>query len=282
MRFSRWLNREIVRRSPRIPRVTSPRHTTRPTILLVVLEVGPATPEYLRWSEVPITFNRGDHLDFNPKSGWYPLIVYPIIKDVKLNRVLVDGGSSLNLLFLKTFDQMGLSRSLLRRSRAPFHGIVPGTTTTPIGQISLPITFGTQENFQTKNIQFEMADFETVYNAFLGRSPVTKFMAIPHYAYLVLKMPGPRGVISIRGDIKQAYDYDKESSEMANRLTTSIELRELKESLAESPPPLDPVIPDSKASKTSIQPEDALSMQVPLSMEEPSKVAHIGNTLDPK
>jgi hypothetical protein len=41
-------------------------------------------------------------------------------------------------------------------------------------------------------------------------------------------------------------------------------------------------LPDSKNSKKSIQPEVALSKQIPLSTEEPSKVAHIGNTLDPK
>jgi hypothetical protein len=58
-------------------------------------------PEYLKWSEVLITFDRSDHLDFEPNLGWYPLIVNPIIKGVKLNQVLVDGGSSLNILFLK-------------------------------------------------------------------------------------------------------------------------------------------------------------------------------------
>jgi hypothetical protein len=100
---------------------------------------------------------------------------------------LLDGGSFLNILFLKTFNQMGLSRSLLRTSWAPFHGIVPGAAATPVGQISLPITFGTRENFWTETIQFEVADFETAYNAFLGRLALTKFMAIPHYAYLVLK-----------------------------------------------------------------------------------------------
>jgi hypothetical protein len=222
------------------------------------------------------TFNFGDH------PGRYPLIIYPIVKDAKLNRVLLEGGSSLNLLFLKIFDQMGLPRSLLHPSRAPFHGIVPGTAATPIGQISLPVTFGTRENFRIENIQFEVADFETAYNAFLGWPAFTKFMAIPHYAYLVLKVPGLHGVISIRGDVKRAYDCDKRSCEMADRLTASVELWELKESLAESPPHPYPVIPDSKASKMSIQPEDMLNKQVPLSTEEPSKVAHIGSTLDPK
>jgi hypothetical protein len=109
--------------------------------------------------------------------------------DVNHNRVLVDGGSSLNLLFLKTFDHMGLSRSLLCTSWAPFHGIVPSTAATPIGQISLPISFRTRANFQTENIPFEVANFENIYNAFLGRPALTKFMVILHYAYMVIKIP---------------------------------------------------------------------------------------------
>jgi hypothetical protein len=50
-----------------------------------VMTVSPATPEHLKWSEVPITFDHSDHLDFVPKPGRYPLIVSPIVKDVKLN-----------------------------------------------------------------------------------------------------------------------------------------------------------------------------------------------------
>jgi hypothetical protein len=64
---------------------------------------NPAPPEYLKLSEVPITFDRSDHSDIIPKPCRYPLIVNTIVKEVKLNRVLVDGGSSLNILFLKTF-----------------------------------------------------------------------------------------------------------------------------------------------------------------------------------
>jgi hypothetical protein len=57
---------------------------------------------------------------------------------------------------------------------------------------------------------------------------LSKFMAIPNYAYLVLKMPGPCGIISIRGDIKRACDYNRESCQTVERLTTSTELQELK------------------------------------------------------
>jgi hypothetical protein len=62
------------------------------------------------------------------------------------------------------------------------------------------------------------------YNTFLRRLTLTKFIAIPHYAYLVLKMPNPHGVISLRRDIKHAYDCDKESYEMAGRLMASSKL----------------------------------------------------------
>jgi hypothetical protein len=129
-------------------------------------------------------------------------------------------------------------------------------------------------------MQFEVVDFETTYNAFLGRPILTKFIAVPHYAYLVLKMPGPNGIISIRGDVKHAYDYDRESCETADRLLASTELQELKMALAESHP--DPIMPEAKTSKVSIQLKDNLSKTVPLSLDEPSKVTHVGNSLDPK
>jgi hypothetical protein len=49
------------------------------------MAVSPATSEHLKWSDVPITFDCSDHLDFVPKLGPYPLIVCRIVKDVRLN-----------------------------------------------------------------------------------------------------------------------------------------------------------------------------------------------------
>jgi hypothetical protein len=80
-------------------------------------------------------------------------------------------------------------------------------------------------------MQFEVDDFKTAYNAFLGRPALTKFMAIPHYAYLVLKMPCPNGVVSVKGDVKRVYDFNRESCKMADMLLASTELQELKKAL---------------------------------------------------
>jgi hypothetical protein len=116
----------------------------------------------------------------------------------------------------------------------------------------------------------------------MGQPTPSKFMAIPHYAYLVLMMPWLCGIISIRGDVKRAFNCDRESCETCDILLASVELQELTQALAESPPPpLVPVMPEA-TSKTFIQLEDTLSKTIPLSTKEPSKVAHMGNSLDPK
>ena len=47
-----------------------------------------------------------------------------------------------------------------------------------------------------------MVDFLGSYHAILGRPCYTKFMAIPNYTYLKLKMPGPHGIITIGGDLQ--------------------------------------------------------------------------------
>jgi hypothetical protein len=90
----------------------------------------------------------------------------------------------------------------------PFYGIVPSKAAIPLGQITLPVTFVTQVNYRTEFIQFEVVDFEISYHAILRRPALAKFMAIPHYPYLLLKMPGPHGVLSLRGNLKRAFDCD--------------------------------------------------------------------------
>lgn len=167
----------------------------------------------------------------------------------------------------------------MRPCSEPFHGIVPGTTSIPVGQITLPVTFGTKENFQTEHIRFEVVDFDTAYNAFLGRPALAKFMAVPHYTYLVLKMLGPQGVISVKGDVKQAYKCDQESGQQAGKLQAAIKLQKLKEAMAESPS--EPAMPEAKE-KRSIEAEGTLTKKIQLDPSDPSKVTHIGNGLDPK
>ena len=71
--------------------------------------------------------------------------------------------------------------------------------------------FGNLNNFRTEFIKFEVADFESSYHAIFGRPTLAKFMAKPHYPYLLLKMPGPNGVLSFQSDLKRSYDCNTEA-----------------------------------------------------------------------
>jgi hypothetical protein len=47
-----------------------------------------------------------------------------------------------------------------------------------------------------------VARFDCGYNAIIGRLGLAKFMAIPHYSYIILKMPRPQGIITVRADFQ--------------------------------------------------------------------------------
>jgi hypothetical protein len=102
------------------------------------MSIEPAVPTPLRWSEVPITFSRANQWISFSEPGRFPLVLKPVVAGSKLNKVLIDGGSGLNVLFTKTLKKMKLDRPA-----------------------------------------------------------IANFMAVPHYTYLVLKMPSPAGVLSL-------------------------------------------------------------------------------------
>ena len=64
------------------------------------------TPSFLRWSESTITFDRTDHPESFPQPGRYPLMVDPIIDTKRPTKVLMDGGSGLNIMYAKMLDAM--------------------------------------------------------------------------------------------------------------------------------------------------------------------------------
>jgi hypothetical protein len=124
-----------------------------------VCSVKVATPVYLDWSNKPITFDQGDHPDYVTSPGRYPLVVDPIIGNVRLSKVLMDGGSSLNTIYAETLELLGVDRSEIQAGVAPFHGIAPGKRILPLGQIDLPVCFGTPSNFRKETLTFEVVGF---------------------------------------------------------------------------------------------------------------------------
>jgi hypothetical protein len=119
-----------------------------------------------------------------------------------VKKVLMDGGSSINVTFPRTLEALGVALKDLTESDTPFFDIVPTEGEYPLGHIYLSVTFGTLENYITEFLRFKVARFDYGYNTIIGRPGLAKFMAILHYPYMILKMPGPQVIITVCADFQ--------------------------------------------------------------------------------
>ena len=99
---------------------------------------------------------------------------------------------------MEAFILLHVPLGRLRRTK-PFSG-VGGGSTSPLGQIRLPVTFGTRDNYRTELIDFNIARIGLPYNAILRYRALAQFMVATHPAYNLMKMPGSSGVLTVVGD----------------------------------------------------------------------------------
>jgi hypothetical protein len=85
-----------------------------------------------------------------------------------------------------------------------FHRIIPGQSSTPIVRIDLEVSCGTRENKRREMLAFEVASFDMRYNCILGRPFHLKFVSVIHTAYTTIKMLGPKGIIILGSDQRDA------------------------------------------------------------------------------
>ena len=114
----------------------------------------------------------------------------------------MDGGSSLNLIYQDTVRKMGIDPTKISHRNTTFKGVIPGQEAHCTGSLLLEVVFGSPDNFGSKKLTFNIAPFRSGYQALLGRAAFACFNVVPHYASLKLKMPGPRGIITISGNIE--------------------------------------------------------------------------------
>jgi hypothetical protein len=193
----------------------------------------PSTPSFLHWSEQEIKWTKEDNPKIMPTPGGYALLVDPTIvgpsSNIRFTKVLVDDGSSINIMYVDTMVKLGITENMLTPSRTVFHGIVPGLSCSPIGKIRVDVCFGTPANYRVENIEFEVVDLKSPYHALLGRPALAKFMASTHIGYLKLKMPGPSGVITISGDYIQSMKCASVGSSLVESLVIAEEKKKMEE-----------------------------------------------------
>src|SRR5436190_23805438 len=83
-----------------------------------------------------------------------------------------------------------------------------------------------------------------------GDQPLAKFMAVPHYTYMMMKLPGPNGIISLRGDVRRSHNCDPESCTLAENIQAKVERDSIQHVAAALQEEGD--IPAKKAAKSGI------------------------------
>jgi hypothetical protein len=149
--------------------------------------------------------------------------------------------------------------------------------------VVLPVIFGeTRENYRTEYIKFEVANFETSYHAILGRLAIAKFMVVPHYTYLVFKMPSPARVLSLQGDLKISFNSNTKVVQLAatNQVpNTMMEIYATSKKLA----PTELEIPEKSDTTNKPQPYEEVQVKaIDLGTGDSSKTTMIGAGLDLK
>jgi hypothetical protein len=166
----------------------------------------------------------------------------------------------------------------LTESDTPFFGIVPTEEEYPLGHIYMPVIFGTLENYRTEFLRFEVANFDCGYNAIIGRPGLAKFMAIPHYSYMILKMLGPQGIITVLADFQGAAECFQGAIQAA--LTTRPPMTSSTQ--ADTKPEEDLAIPTNEAQVvTSIRPTEE-TKRINMGFVDERKTAIISSSLDDK
>jgi hypothetical protein len=170
-----------------------------------IINYGPTTR--LEWAKVPITFTEQD---FKLKSTDYndAMVIEVNIAGWVIGKVLVDNGSSTDILFMKTFEKMSLSQHMLQPLEYSMLGL-GGKPIKPVGNIALLVSFGDLDNARTETLTFEVVDMYHPYLMIFGGGFINKFDAVIWQQFLCMKIPAPKGVIMVFGDQQEARNIEK-------------------------------------------------------------------------
>ena len=117
---------------------------------------------------------------------------------------------------------MGIDPSRIKPTKTTFKGVIPGVETHCTGSITLEVVFGSPNNFRSEELIFDIVPFHSGYHTLLGRNAFAKFNVVPHYTYLKLKMPGPRGVITVNGNTERSLRMEERTAALAAEVQSSL------------------------------------------------------------
>ena len=134
-----------------------------------------------------------------------PLVIRVVVANKTIHRVLVDNGSSADIIFASSFDKMGIGRERMEPINTHLRGF-SGEKVLPLGLIQLVLTLGDPPCQATTTVRFLIVDVPLAYNVLLGRPSLNAIKAIPSAYHMVIKFPTANGLGMVRGDQRVAME----------------------------------------------------------------------------
>jgi hypothetical protein len=175
---------------------------------------------------MPVQWSLDDHPE-HILDGYYAMVVNPLIQGYEFSKCLVDGGSSLNIIYVETLTKLSLTKTQLRHSAVTFYGVVPGRQAKSLGSITLKVAFGDENNYRKEPITFEVVPFKSTYHVIFGRPAFSSFHARPCYIYKQLKMLGPNSIVTIYGSFRKAKECEDGEAAFTEAVFSSKEFKEI-------------------------------------------------------
>jgi hypothetical protein len=107
----------------------------------------PKVHQYVQWSEMSVQWSRDDHPEHIP-DGYYAMVVNPMIQGYEFSKCVMDGGNSLNIMYVETLTKLGLTKTQLRHSAVTFYGVVSSRQAKSLGSITLKVAFSDENNYR--------------------------------------------------------------------------------------------------------------------------------------
>ncbi|XP_059629950.1 uncharacterized protein LOC132272898 [Cornus florida] len=165
-----------------------------------VNEVGMTSPptKLPRVEESVITFSEEDDKGIHQPHD-DPLVVSMVVANFTVRRILIDNGSSADILFLRAYEKLKIGREKLRPMKSPLVGF-SGDKVYPLGAVTLPVTAGANPKQVTVMVDFVVVDCPSSYNFILGRTTLNTMKAITSTYHLLMRFPTEYGMGELRGD----------------------------------------------------------------------------------
>ena len=172
-----------------------------------------------------------------------PLVVRAVVANRTVHRVLIDNGSSADIIFASAFDKMDIGREKLEPVTTHLLGF-SGERVQPLGLIQLILTLGDPPCQATTTVKFLVVDAPSAYNTLLGRPSLNSIRAIPSAYHLVVKFPTENGTGMVRGDqriARECYMASMRSKEVENIQLDDLDMRDELETRPTPSEELEPV-----------------------------------------